>query len=326
MKIILHGPITFGPIDKLKKSLQFPCQIKIYNTPFEDQDFLKDLSTADILVTMELPKLTPFPSQLKLIQITGVGINHIDFSRVPQHIPICVTPGHEDAIAEYILMTMLLFLRNFKHVEESFKRYSWEMSTRCGGFLQSQLIKKKVGILGYGKIGQNLAKKLKFFGAKVYACNRTPVNKVDKFFNLWEIDNMLKEVDFLIVALALTSETQDIIGEHSFKLMKSEAVLINVARGQCINEKALFDACKEKKIKGAVLDVWYNYPAFGASYQPPSQYPFESLDNVIMTPHISAWTEETLDQKIKIIAANISRVVNNKSLLNPLNNYYKYYD
>ncbi len=93
-------------------------------------------------------------------------------------------------------------------------------------------------------------------------------------------------------------------------------IIINVARGPCIDEKALFDACKEKKIKGAVLDVWYKYPTGGASFQSSSQYPFESLDNVIMTPHISAWTEETMDKKIKIIATNIKRIASGKPLLN----------
>lgn len=318
MKILLHGPITLGPIDKLKKLLAFPCQIKTYNTCFTDQHFLKDLSMADVLVTMELPDFVLFPSQLKLIQITGVGVNHIDFSKIPKHIPICVTPGHEEAIVEYILMTMLIFLRNLKQVEESFKKHSWEMGACCGGHLQNQLANKKIGILGYGKIGQNIAKQLKPFGVKNYVCNRTPVQGkgIDKFFNLQDLNKMLKEVDFLIVSLALTPETQNIINKRSFELMKSQMIIINVARGPCIDEKALFDACKEKKIKGAVLDVWYKYPTGGASFQSSSQYPFESLDNVIMTPHISAWTEETMDKKIKIIATNIKRIASGKPLLN----------
>jgi phosphoglycerate dehydrogenase-like enzyme len=98
--------------------------------------------------------------------------------------------------------------------------------------------------------------------------------------------------------------------------MKPTAVIINVARGTLIDEKALFEACRKRTIGGAVIDTWYRYPRQGVLCGEPSAYPFRELDNVIMTPHASGWTEGLLPRRCRFIAANLDRLARNEPLLN----------
>lgn len=317
MKVILHGKMIFNSLEKLKNFIKIPCKIERFNCDYTDKQFVRSLETADVLVSMELPSYIKFPKNLKLLQIPGIGLDKVDFSNIPLSVPVCIAPQHEDAVAEYIVMSMLIWLHNFKRVESTFRNGSWEMSSRYGGPLNNQLKGKKVGIIGYGKIGRSLAKKLKAFDTKIYCCNRSEIldPNLNRSYNLLELNDMLKEVDFIVISIALTDETKNIINTESFNRMKPNAVIINIARGECIEEEALFNACKNKKIAGAIIDVWYQYPSLDNINPSPSKYPFHQLDNVIMTPHSSAWTEEVFDERLKIISENIIRIAENRELL-----------
>lgn len=310
MKIIIYGPLITGYIGKLKTLIDFPCYFKEYYCKFSNEEFLKDLDNADVLITMELPKLKPFPKNIKLIQIPGGGTDKIDFSSIPNHVSVCTAPQHGDSIAEYTIMCMLVLIRNLKRIETSFKQNSWKFGIRCGGPLGKQLKNRKIGILGYGEIGKALAKKLKAFDSQVYICNRSNIKNslADKFFNISNLNNMISEVDFLVIAIALTDETKNIINKDRLALMKKDAILINISRGECVEEESLFDVCNSKKIAGAIIDVWYRYPELGETLKAPSRFPFSKLKNVIMTPHISAWTEEVFEEKIEVIANNIKNL------------------
>ena len=101
-----------------------------------------------------------------------------------------------------------------------------------------------------------------------------------------------------------------------FKKMKNTAVIINVARGSIINEEALYRACKEKQIGGAVIDTWYQYPQDISEQIPPSRYNFNGLDNVIMSPHASTWTDSLIYRRTKLIAENLNRLARGEPLLN----------
>ena len=98
--------------------------------------------------------------------------------------------------------------------------------------------------------------------------------------------------------------------------MKETAVIINVARGSIINEEALYQACKEREIGGAVIDAWYQYPEKISNRTPPSNFNFNELDNVIMSPHASAWTDALIYRRTKFIAENLNRLARDEPLLN----------
>jgi phosphoglycerate dehydrogenase-like enzyme len=106
------------------------------------------------------------------------------------------------------------------------------------------------------------------------------------------------------------------IGTQQLAKMKPTAVIINVARGPLIDERALFEACRDKRIGGAVIDTWFKYPAQGDAVAEPSNLPFCELENVIMTPHASGWTEGLRPRRSKMIAGNLDRLARGEPLVN----------
>jgi phosphoglycerate dehydrogenase-like enzyme len=117
----------------------------------------------------------------------------------------------------------------------------------------------------------------------------------------------LRRCDFVVISMPATPETIGWIGRRELGLMKPGAFLINVARAEIVDEDALFDALSRRLIAGAALDVWYRYPR-GDGPAAPATRPFHELPNVLMTPHVSGWTDGTLDARARLIAENIRRI------------------
>jgi len=131
-----------------------------------------------------------------------------------------------------------------------------------------------------------------------------------------KLDDLLAKVDFLLLALPLDSSTAGLIGTQQLAKMKPGAFIINVARGALIDEKALYEACRDRRIAGAAIDTWYRYPAQGQVRGEPSSLPFRDLDNIIMTPHGSGWTEGLLPRRCRLIARNLDRLARGEPLFN----------
>ena len=182
---------------------------------------------------------------------------------------------------------------------------------------------KTIGIIGYGHIGREVSKRAKAFGMNVIAAGPRPQNdpgNLDRFFDITELHEMLALSDYVVVAAPLLPETKGLIGSPEFSSMKETAVIINVARGEIIQEKALFDACKNQSIGGAVIDTWYRYPAHVDEQLMPSSLPFEDLDNVTMIPHASAWTAELIERRNQKMSENMNRLLFGQPLLNIVRN------
>jgi phosphoglycerate dehydrogenase-like enzyme len=131
-----------------------------------------------------------------------------------------------------------------------------------------------------------------------------------------ELDTRLPDCDFLLIACPLTEETRGLIDARRLALMKRSAVLINVARGDIVDEDALYAALRDKIIAGAVLDTWYVYPSTAEPDPYPSRRPFHELPNLIMTPHASGWTDKLLDRRWRVMAENLDRLANGQELRN----------
>jgi len=119
-----------------------------------------------------------------------------------------------------------------------------------------------------------------------------------------------------VLACPLTDATRNLMDSGAFARMKPSAFFINVARAAVVQEQALFDACAQRRIAGAAIDVWYRYPEHGDEILTPSRLPFETLDNVIMTPHASCWTDQLWVRRIKVIAENLNRLARGEPFLN----------
>jgi phosphoglycerate dehydrogenase-like enzyme len=124
--------------------------------------------------------------------------------------------------------------------------------------------------------------------------------------------------DAVVVTLPLTESTRGLVGAQALSAMRADAVLINVGRGPVIDEQALFDALQQRRIAGAVIDTWYQYPGHAQAQCAPSRLDFAGLDNLVMTPHMSGWTEGTVRRRQQTLADNITRLAQGQPLINVL--------
>jgi phosphoglycerate dehydrogenase-like enzyme len=306
-----------GRLAKVPDLLSTQWTIEVSDS--EDHDsFAKALARADAIVSMDWPAEMPPAPQLKLLQLPGAGIDEIALDAVPQQTTVCNVFEHETGISEYVLATMLQWVIPIPKLEAALRDGAWRGS-HLSGPKHRELFGQTLGIVGYGRIGREVAKRAAAFGMRILACSRTahagdgPVEIVEPMSNLMD---MLSQADFVLTSMPLSAQTQGVIGARQLAVMKSTAVIVNVARGLLIDEQALYTACRNRMIGGAIIDTWYRYPSANTDRCAPSQYPFHELDNVIMTPHASAWTEELMPRRNRFIANNLDRLARNEPLLN----------
>jgi phosphoglycerate dehydrogenase-like enzyme len=185
--------------------------------------------------------------------------------------------------------------------------------------LWSELAGKTLAIVGYGRIGQAVARRALAFDMEVLAlrrdAGRPDPNGLAFVRGPEALADVLGRADFLALTLALTPDTRGLIDARALARMKRGAVLINVARAEVVDEDALYDALHRGALAGAALDVWYRYPQ-GPEPTPPGHRPFHTLPNVLMTPHVSGWTEGMMDSRAAVIAENIHRVARGEAPVN----------
>jgi len=176
-------------------------------------------------------------------------------------------------------------------------------------------------VIGYGHIGHEVAVRARAFGMKVVGVRRAQPPcppALDWLGTMERLDELLAVSDFVLVACGLNDETRGLIGAERLAKMKPGAVIINVARGAIIDEAALYAALKEKRIGGAVIDVWYNYQEPGEPDVWPANLPFQGLDNVICSAHESASTQAQVERRWDFVAANLMRVMRGEAPRNLL--------
>ena len=221
-------------------------------------------------------------------------------------------------IAEYVQMTMLMWTHRWKAVEDSFRGGSWQYSGAMVGPLRDELGGQTVGILGLGQMGLEIAARARAMGTRVLGCSRNPKPSevLDDFYPLERIDEFLARCDFVVVCIAHVPQTEKLIDAGRLAKMKRSAVLVNVARGPVVAERDLYEALTAGTIAGAVLDVWWRYPTAAEPQRRGSAFAFHELDNVLMTPHSSGWTEQMMDRRWDMIVANLRAIARGESLRN----------
>jgi len=286
------------------------------------KSFSDALARAHACISMQWSSDMPPAPHLKLLHLPGAGIDAIDFEAVPPGTTVCNVFEHEIGISEYVMATMLQWVLPLARLQADLRRGEWHGSHLFGP-VHGELFGKTLGIVGYGHIGREVARRADAFGMKVLACNRTPRtgdSVVETVQPIEQLDSLLAESDFVLLSLPLTESTRDIIGSRQLATMKRTAVIINVARGALIDEAALYAACRDHRIGGAIIDTWYQYPSAETRKSDPSRFPFHELDNVIMTPHASAWTDQLIYRRNRVIAGNLDRLARNEPLLNVVRN------
>jgi phosphoglycerate dehydrogenase-like enzyme len=187
-----------------------------------------------------------------------------------------------------------------------------------------ELFGRTIGVVGLGHIGRRVLKLARAYDMRLIAVSRTrPTPQDASSLGLaWagdqaQLRQLMAEVDFVIVTTPQLPSTIGLIGEREIALMKPDAYIINPARGPIIDETALYNALKLRRIAGAAIDVWWQYPDGPDDHETrPSRFPFHELDNVLMTPHISGGTDGTSSRRSRVVAENINRLYRGEPLLN----------
>ena len=249
---------------------------------------------------------------------------HTSIRRLAEHLGTTPTPLHTVA-GELIAARMVSVVTGrqgsvFRLIATAFREQgNWSGGGAGGGPLHGEILGKTVGIVGYGKIGREVAKRAAAFGCEVIAANRSPVadkGDASEIYPLAELDRMLPRCDVVVTAAGLGPETRNLIDAGRLGLMKPTALLVNIGRALIVDEEAVFNALKDNKIGGAALDVWWRYPTPAEPLTRPSQFPFHELPNVLMTPHCSSATDGARDRRLSGIAHNIDRYVRGEGLRN----------
>jgi phosphoglycerate dehydrogenase-like enzyme len=260
----------------------------------------------------------PAAPQLKLLQLPGAGLDDIDFGLVPPAAAVCNCFEHEIGIAEFVLCAMLERAIDMRSLDANLRRADWTGSYLCGP-LHGELYGRTVGIVGYGRIGREVARRAQAFGMRLRVVSRTARSNDDLAGSvepLSALPSLLGASDFVVVTLPLAEGTAGLLDAAALRCMTPTAWLINVSRGGIVDEQALFEALRLRRIGGAVIDVWYRYPPPGRPSGPPATLPFHELDNIVMTPHASAWTDGLLPRRNRAMADNLNRLARGAPLLN----------
>jgi phosphoglycerate dehydrogenase-like enzyme len=259
---------------------------------------------------------------VKLVQVPGAGLDRIDRSALREGAFLANVYGHETGIAEYVIGAMLSLTRGFAQLDAALRRGTWESQWSLGAPappVWPELSGRTLGILGYGRIGQCVARRARAFDMEICAIRRqvghSSKDELTLLGGLEILDEVLRRSDYLVIALPVTPETRRLIGREQLHMMKPTAVLVNVSRAEIVEEEALYRALAERTIAAAGLDVWYRYPTRPGP-TPSAHQPFHELPNVLMTPHVSGWTDGMLRARAKLIAENIRRITQGKLPVN----------
>ena len=297
---------------KIKKTYSDFNFIKLDN----EEKIIDNIENIDILLSYNIPKkiFKKKIGNLKWIQLGNAGVDNCMYDEViKSKIIITNSRGiNSIPVAEYVMSAILFFSKNLNKCIE-FKNNKiwsqWEIAKT-----NETLENKILGIIGYGSIGKEIAKRAKKFNMKIYATRRLQKNRlsnknVDLLLPLCEIDYLLNHSDYIVIACPLTYLTRNLINKKKFNIMNSNSILINVSRGEIIDEKELINVLINKKIKGAALDVFNLEPLSKDS-------PLFNLNNVLLSPHIAGNFNNYQSNVIKAFEENLNRYINHKSLRN----------
>lgn len=298
MKILVTYNLPRTPFNNLPADweLTFP-----QNEEMPREEIIRLLPEYDVLLTIfhsHSPvdrEIIDAGKRLRLISNYGVGYNNIDTAYAREK-GIAVTNTPRSVCNPTAELAMALMLALARRVAECDRRIRTEKESLWGTMknLGASLENKTLGIVGMGNIGKNVARKAEAFGMRViYYNRRTEVSGYRRV----PLDTLLQEADFVSLHTPLTTETRHLIGARELSLMKPTAMLINTARGAIIDETALADALRQKRIAGAALDVFENEPhVTDVLYR---------LDNVVLTPHVGTGTIDTRIAMAEEALANI---------------------
>jgi D-3-phosphoglycerate dehydrogenase / 2-oxoglutarate reductase len=307
-KVLVREPIAEAGI-RLLRDRGFDVDVD------GDSNLAETIGDYDAIVVRSATKLTSDlierADRLKVIGRAGVGVDNVDVGAATRR-GIVVANAPESTVvsaAEHTIGLLVALTRNIPQAHAALKQGRWERKTYGG----VELADKMLGVLGFGRIGQQVARRAAGLGMRVVSYD--PFVAPERFRELGverveSPDDVYRTADFLTLHLPLTDETRASVGTEAFGKMRDGVRLVNAARGELIDETALLAALRSGKVGGAALDVFTEEPYSG---------PLLELDNVVVTPHLAASTEEAQDRAGVIIAEQVAAALEGGLVSNAVN-------
>ena len=319
MKVAVLGKVDQKGLSFLREN-EFKV-IEIEN--FEIQNLKEQLKDVDgiLLRTTRLDKeILQHCDNLKIISRHGVGYDNVDLDFLNENkIALCITStSNAVSVAEHVLSFFIYLTKNLSLSDSLVKEGNFEKRSQLPNFFE--LYKKKVLIIGFGRIGKEVAKRCLGFDMEVYVYDPFLDNEIIIRNQCIPIEKNqgLAIADFITIHLPLNGDTKNFISQTELNVMKKNSILVNTSRGGIVNENDLCIALESKKIQGAGMDVFVSEP-------PESNHPFFKLDNILLTPHNAALTLECRERMSLEASQNIVFFLKNMSELNVENLVNKKY-
>ncbi len=313
-KILITDPIEKSCIDILESS-GFNVT---YKPGLKEDEIISIVNEFNILIVRSGTKVTKniidVANSLELIARAGAGVDNIDVNAATYRgIIVMNTPGGNTlSTAEHTMALLLSMCRNIPKANNELKQGIWDRKK----YLGTELFGKKIGVIGLGKIGKEVAIRCRAFGLEVLGYDPLMTQEAAQKIgvSLVSIDELLKESDIITVHVPLSNETKNLINKEAISKCKDGVKIINCARGGIVNEKDLLEALKNRKVSSAALDVFE---------KEPPDFPNELISHpdVVVTPHIGASTKEAQEKVAVQIANQIVDYYKNGNLIGAVNAY-----
>lgn len=321
--VLLLGPTPCAQADRLRALLRTPWRV----VPLaEDRDaaaLRTALAEADALIASRWrAEWRGAAGRLRLIQATGAGLDAFAADALPPGCALCNVYEHATPIAEYVMGALVALTAKLLRRDRMLRQGIWEGTARGDGEPHAELAGRTLGLLGYGTIGREIARRAAAFDMRIRAVRAHPESPPSPPLS-WcggpeQLRELLAACDYLVICCPLTPQTRGLLNDERLAWLRPGAYLVNVARAEIVDEQALFAALRFGRLSGAALDVWYRYPSPERPQVLPAHAPFHELDNVLMTPHLSAWTHGLLERRWRVIAANLDALAEGRPLQNRL--------
>jgi len=281
-KVLIADSLDKEAVEQIKQIKTLDVTVK---TGLDEAGLVQIIPDFNVIVVRSATKVTrkviEAGKSLELIIRAGIGLDNIDAAAAKEKgIKVANTPAATSiSVAEHAFGMMLAAVRQHGKANLSMKAHKWEKKSLSG----TELYQKTLGLIGVGRIGQEVAKRAIAFGMKVVGYDIVPI-KTDQAITQVSLDELLAQADLISLHIPLTDQSRHMISDKEFAKMKNGVIIVNASRGGTVDEKALLAALNSGRVRAAALDVFEK--------EPPEDFSLIDHPNVIALPHIGAAAEE----------------------------------
>lgn len=313
-RVLVSERIAGPGLDELGREHDVSVEPQLWREPDALAERLADARALIVRnQTQVTAELIARAERLQVVGRAGAGLDNIDVAAASDAgVVVCYAPDQNSISVAELGMGMLLgLLRMIPAADRDTRTGGWDRARFTG----SELFGRTLGVVGFGRIGFLLAMRARAFGMKILAhdpyVSRDSVTVVESGAELVPLEELLERADVVSCHLPSTPATRGFFDAARFGRMREGAYFLNLARGEVVEEAALVEALRNGRLAGAGLDV--------RAVEPPEPSPLNEMENVILTPHVGAFTEEAQDRVVAAVCRDVGNVLSGRPALNPVN-------